>query len=64
MMCKYFTVSIYIYIYIGGLGSLVGIATYYGLNGPGSNPGGGRDFTPVQTGPGAPVKWVPGFSRG
>ena len=23
----------------------------YGLDGPGSNPGGGRDFPPVQTGP-------------
>ena len=26
--------------------------TVYGLDGPGSNPGGGRDFPPVQTGPG------------
>ena len=31
----------------------VGIVTDYGLDGPGSNPGGGRDFPPVQTGPGA-----------
>ena len=31
----------------------VGIATDYGLDGPGSNPCGGRDFPPVQTGPGA-----------
>jgi len=38
-----------IYIY----GSSVGIATGYGLDGPGSNPSGGRDFPPVQTGPGA-----------
>ena len=29
------------------------IRTDYGLDGPGSNPGGGRDFPPVQTGPGA-----------
>jgi len=29
-----------------------GIATDYGLEGTGSNPGGGRDFLPVQTGPG------------
>jgi len=27
--------------------------TDYGLDGPGSNHGGGRDFPPVQTGPGA-----------
>jgi len=37
---------------IRGPGSSVGIATNYGLNGLGSNPG-GRDFPPVQTGPGA-----------
>ena len=36
-----------------GPGRSVGIATDYGLDGPGSNPGGGRDFPPVQTGPGA-----------
>jgi hypothetical protein len=34
-----------------GPGSSVGIATDFGLDGPGSNPGGGRDFPPVQTGP-------------
>ena len=33
-------------------GSSVGIATEYRLDGPGSNPGEGRDFPPVQTGPG------------
>ena len=36
-----------------GPGSSVGIATDYGLEGPGSNPGWGLDFPPVQTGPGA-----------
>ena len=40
-------------IIICGPGSSVGIATYYGLDGSGSNPGGGRDFPPIQTGPGA-----------
>jgi len=35
-----------------GPGSSVGIATDYGLDGPGSNPGVGRDFPPVRTGPG------------
>ena len=36
-----------------GPGSSVGIATKLGLDGPGSNPGGDRDFPPVHTGPGA-----------
>ena len=40
--------SIYICL-VCGPGSTVGIATDYGLDGPGSNPGG--DFPPVQTGP-------------
>jgi hypothetical protein len=36
------------------LGSVVCIATGYGLDGPESNPGGGaRFYAPVQTGPGA-----------
>ena len=34
-------------------GSSVGKAIGYGLDSPGSNAGGGRDFLPVQTGPGA-----------
>ena len=38
---------------VGGPGSSVGIATDYGLDGPGSNPGGDEIFPPVQTGPGA-----------
>ena len=41
--------------------------TDYWLDGPGANPGGGRDFPPVQTSPGptlSPIKWVPGLSRG
>ena len=40
------------YTYLGP-GNSVGIATDYRLDGSGSNPGGGRDFPPVQTGPGA-----------
>ena len=50
-----------------GTGSSVGIATDYGLDDPGSNPGGDEIFRPsrpalwpTQT----PVKWVPGLSRG
>jgi len=48
-------------------GSSVGIATDYGLEGPGSNPGGDEIFRssrpavgPIQP----PVQWVPGLSRG
>ena len=36
-----------------GPGSVVGIASGNGLDGPGSNPGGARFSAPVQTGPGA-----------
>jgi len=36
-----------------GPGGSVGIATDYGLDGLGSNPGGDEIFPPVQTGPGA-----------
>ena len=36
-----------------GLGVSVGIATGYGLDGPGIESLWGRDFPPVQTGPGA-----------
>ena len=35
-----------------GRDSAVSIATRYGLDGPGSNPGGGEISAPVQTGPG------------
>ena len=61
-------INIYIYIYpISGPGSSVGIATDYGLNGPGSNPDGDEIFLPSRpalepTQP--PVQWVPGLSRG
>ena len=48
-----------------GPGSSVSIATDYGLDGPGSNPGEDEFF---RTGPDRPtqppVKWLPGLSRG
>jgi len=49
------------------LGSSVGIATDYGLDGPGSNPGGDEIFRTSRPALGPtqpPVKWVPALSRG
>ena len=50
-----------------GLGSSVGIATDYGLDGPGSNPGGDEIFRPPRPALGPtqpPVQWVPDLSPG
>jgi len=61
-----FSEIIYIYI-IFGPGSSVGLVTDYGLDGPGSNPGGGEMLRPSRPPLGPtqrPVKWVPGLSLG
>jgi len=55
------------YSLIFGPDSSVGIATDYGLDDPGSNPGWNEIFRPSRPALGpiqTPVKWVPGLSRG
>ena len=72
-MYSYCYILYFFYVYellllsMCGLGSSVGIATDYGLDGPGSNPGGDEIFRPSRpalwpTQP--PVKRVPGLSLG
>ena len=66
--CSLKTTVIYLrYLLHGGPGSSVGIATDYGLEGPGTNPGGDEIFRPSRPALGPihpPVQWIPGLSRG
>ena len=54
--------------YVCGRHSAVGIATRYGLDGPGIESRWGRDFPhpsrPALGSTQPPVQWVPGLSRG
>jgi len=53
-------------ILLSGPGSSVGMATDYGLDGPGSNPSGDEIFRPSRPALGPtqpPVKWVSCLSR-
>ena len=68
-VCVYVCIYIYVCVCVCvcGPGSLVGITTDYGLDGPGSNAGGDDILRPSRPflGPTQrPVKWVPGLSRG
>jgi hypothetical protein len=57
-----------IYNFLGRPGSWVGIATGYGLDGPGIETRWGRDFPhlfrPARGPTQPPVPWIPGLSRG
>ena len=64
-LCMYIYVCVC--VCVCGPGSSVGIAADYGLEGPGSNPGGDEIFRlsrPALEPTQPPVKWVPVLSQG
>ena len=62
------TITIILLLLLLGPGSVVGIATGYGLDGPGMQSRWGRDFLHLSRtalGPTQPpIQWLPGLSRG
>jgi hypothetical protein len=60
--------DVFVYLFICGPGSSVGLATDYGLDGPEIESRWWRDFPhlsrPGQAPTQPPVQWVPGLSRG
>jgi len=64
-MCKKLVLNFVFIIQLRGPGSSVGIATGYGLDGPGSQSRWGARFSAPVLGRTQPlVQWVPGLSRG